>query len=59
MTCHVTQLVIITLVTVGSCQLFFCSLDCFSLQQLYLGNFKDNGYDNISFIAGMTDRVCT
>lgn len=24
--------------------------------QLYLRNFKDNGYDNISFIAGMTDR---
>lgn len=33
----------------------FCVL--FSLQQLYLNNFKDCGYDNVSFIAGMTDRV--
>ena len=27
------------------------------MKDLYLDNFKRNGYDNVSFISGMTDKV--
>ena len=44
------------IVEVISDYLYLCCF-LFSLQQLYLNTFKDCGYDNVSFIAGMTDKV--
>lgn len=29
------------------------------LSQIYVQNFRDGGYDSVSFIVGMTDKVST